>query len=219
LFKKYYTNVNVSTLTEQQIQFDQLRDVSVPVVSLDAMIQGDENLRISRLYTPFGMRKLGYTEAKVDFSLGECYVFDDDIHTGGTIKHATSVLNASGIDVVGVFALTLSDGDEILDCRDFLLGHPNGGLVVRLPDGSVSRVPYVYPFVCPMARASILNPVPFSIEVWTLNSDYYATNKTTVAELPEFSGALVKSGFSLCDDMKIVCDVFANRLTDSHNIN
>jgi hypothetical protein len=53
---------------------------------------------------------------------------------------------------------------EVLDCRDFLIGDINNGLVITIKD-KIVRVPYVYPYACPFIRASIDGPLLFSIEV------------------------------------------------------
>jgi hypothetical protein len=46
---------------------------------------------------------------------------------------------------------------EILDARDFIFGHPNGGLTVLGKDGEPERAPYILPHVIPSVRASSWN--------------------------------------------------------------
>lgn len=61
LFKKYYTKVDIVTVEEQKKIYSQLiGSKDRRIISLDSMIKGNENFRISRLYTTFGSKKLGY---------------------------------------------------------------------------------------------------------------------------------------------------------------
>lgn len=68
------------------------------------------------------------------------------------MRKAASLLCNVNCKVISYHALSFSDGGkyEIMDSRDFL-PVPEGGLVVH-----GKRVPYIYPFVCPYVRASIL---------------------------------------------------------------
>lgn len=94
---------------------------------------------------------------------------------------------------------------EILDCRDFFIGDENNGLVVKLPDGKNVRAPYVYPYVCPFLRASIGDPMGFSIDVWKMNMDIFEADKRTLNDYPFLQDLYLKAGFKLESSMYDVC--------------
>ena len=133
-----------------------------------------------------GWRQLGFTNRPGSKDLksqiqtipkGAYCLFDDDIHTGNTMKFAQNLLEQEGINICAILAMNLYQkknytATEVLDCRDFLVGGIHNGLVVKIKDKEV-RVPYLYPYVCPWIRASILHPMAFSIQVWRMNSNYY----------------------------------------------
>ncbi len=108
-------------------------------------------------------------------------VVEDDIFSGGSVIGSLEALlgagisiakivpgiqigrpkklEAMGIAVDPVISYQTADGTDIFnkidlgDPRDFLLGA--SGLVIKLPDGSHGRAPYLLPFVSTAARASI----------------------------------------------------------------
>lgn len=166
----------------------------VEVVNLDTELAGGHKLGISRHYDAFGARRLCYGSRpgvdlehqiyKLDFK--QCVIFDDDIHSGGTMRFAKTLLeDQSGIAVQSIISLNISKpGEEIADARDFLFGfHENSGLVVKLPN-QLLRLPYLYPYVCPYLRASIEDPMEFSIEMWHLNAELYYDNPITIGDIP-----------------------------------
>ncbi len=114
------------------------------------------------------MNKLGYVNRpnseslevqaeKIDKSK-EYYLYDDDIHTGNTMRYVTDFLTSHGIKIVGRFGnIESKEDEEILDARDFL----TEGLVILTENGP-KRFPYVLPFVLPSVRASVLNSKKFS---------------------------------------------------------
>lgn len=71
---------------------------------------------------------------------GEYVLFDDDIYSGGTVRFVKNYLSSVDkrhIKIVDIFSLsphtshtTHNIHTEILDCRDFCVGAPFGGLVV-----------------------------------------------------------------------------------------
>jgi hypothetical protein len=109
-------------------------------------------------------------------------LIDDDIASGFTTESAALILASHDIAVEGAHALLgpspLSPFD-VVDLRDFLLGAREAGLVVRLPDGSLSRAPYLPPWVSLVSRAK----VPPS-SAWRLGLDLWALNKAFFEAIP-----------------------------------
>jgi hypothetical protein len=181
LLKSRFREVRVSRASDQLRNFRNFS--SEKVISMDSLTPALYNLEISRKYDIFGINMLGFTnrpgsknlEAQVkEIPKGEHFLFDDDIHTGRTMKFATSLLEKSGIKIAGVAFYTTSVGaEEVLDCRDFYFGEKNSGLVVENPDGQEKRYPYVYPYVCPYIRGSVKDPLAFSANVWRINMNYF----------------------------------------------
>lgn len=202
-----YDSVETKTEDDQQQDILKLRNVMKPLVSLDSLVKGDYNLRVSRYYDFFGDRMLHFGTAPGAAPLKEqmsaidadhVYLYDDDIHTtGGTIRYMTKLLASAGINVRGVFTFKVSDNmdGEILDLRDFLIGKNDCGLVVSLPNGKASRAPYMYPYVCPHARASVNDPMELSIEMWEHNAHMHRNTRMTVADLGEMSELFLYAGF------------------------
>jgi NAD+ synthetase len=122
-------------------------------------------------------------------------LFDDDSYTGKTAAAVKSLIQAKdpSCTVDEFITLCTSDGPldlkpnerrprlNLIDCRDFLAGSREGGLVIRVPQAGVSnvarqvcRVPYVLPFVRPAYRASIPidQELAFSQRVRELNMNF-----------------------------------------------
>lgn len=152
----YYTSVYTVHVSSQRLP-------EIPnLISLDQMIESPfGNLGLSRNYVEGGYYKLGYTnrpscpplEEQVKLFSGKIVsLFDDDVVSGNTLRRAAALLQSVNCKVLSYHALSFSDGGacEIMDSRDFL-PVPEGGLVV-----CGKRVPYIYPYVCPFVRASVL---------------------------------------------------------------
>lgn len=157
ILRDYYLDIKLVHVREQRLP------VEIPnLVSLDQMIKSPfGNLGLSRNYAAGGYHKLGYTNRpsspplKEQLSMlagREVSLFDDDVVSGNTMRKATDLLREFGCRVVSYHALSFSDDGscEIMDSRDFL-PVTEGGLVV-----CGRRIPYIYPFVCPHVRASVL---------------------------------------------------------------
>jgi hypothetical protein len=187
-------------------------------------VEARYNLSLSRHYDAFGTKKLGHgqrpfapplTSQLLEMPRTKALaLYDDDICSGQTMAFARQLLNEHGIDVSGSFSQERSGGEniEILDSRDFLLGAHAGGLVIRLPNGQLCRMPYVYPYVCPFQRASIPDPMPFSIEVWELNRQYYQVRQSQLADHPTLD-FLRTVGFQPSDSLEWVCQWHINWLS------
>jgi nicotinic acid mononucleotide adenylyltransferase len=186
-----------------------------PVISLDSLITCENNLQISRYYDTFGINKIGYTnrigsiplQEQIDSLDRNKYIlFDDDVHTGKTVLFVTDLLKQNEIDIKCSITLNISfnDESEILDCRDFIIGEANNGLTIELPNGIKARVPYIYPYVCPYIRASILDPMGFSIDIWKLNMDFYE-NKNELLKDHSYLKAFEYIGFKPEDSLYNIC--------------
>ncbi len=177
--KPFYKTVTVIKSSEQKEMFASFETSNV--ISLDPLIPAKYNLQISRLYDFMGVDKIGWTNRpktkdleKQAFRIpwGSYSLFDDDICTGKTVEFAKQFLGAYDIHVTRVFAGVRSEGQEILDARDFL----GEGLVIKTsgewnrPDfeyyesknEEAARFPYVLPFVIPRIRCSVENSREFS---------------------------------------------------------
>ncbi len=157
ILNDYYFDVQLIHLVSQK-----LPEGILNLISLDQMIKSPfGNLEMSRDYIEGGYCKIGYTNRPSTPSLMEqiqafagmnVSLFDDDVYSGGTMRKATMLLKSVGCSIISYHALSFANGDEseIMDSRD-LLPIQNGGLVVN-----GKRVPYIYPYVCPHVRASVL---------------------------------------------------------------
>lgn len=185
MIAKRFNNIKICSISEQNIDAKFLKNV----ICLDPMIESGHKFLISRLYDAFGIKQLDYTnnpispilsEQKKTIPAGNYFLLDDDVHTGGTMAIAKKILESSESEICikGNIAFNFSkNNEEIIDARDFLYDYPMGGLVVKQSDNSEIRVPYVYPFVCPFIRASINDPMQFSIQVWEINMSYFKSMK------------------------------------------
>jgi hypothetical protein len=106
--------------------------------------------------------------------------------SGSTLAFARELLRGR-VTVAGESLAVAHDPDEdVADSRDFLLGADHGGLVVRLPDGAVGRVPYALPYVDPAVRCCVApdEARAFSEAVWALNEAAFAPTELRVGDLP-----------------------------------
>lgn len=176
--KDNFSFVQMNDCSTQRVQ---LRSLPAMTLNLDAISDKDmdDNLRVSRCYDLGGVSSLGFVNRpgsdELEYQLRRLsgkkyYLFDDDIHSGSTMDFVEALLNENDIRVMGRLSLTRSSSPdvEILDLRDFLPYEDESGLVVRLPDGNTSRVPYMYPYVDPYVRGSIRNPLHFSLRMWNI---------------------------------------------------
>ena len=211
-----FSGINEKKLSGQRKQFSE--DISnFPVISLDALTKTEQNLQLSRCYDLFGIDFIDYSNRPGTVSLAEqvekmtgdkeYYLFDDDIHTGGTMRFAKSLLK-DRVKIKGVFSFSISSSDEgeILDCRDFIINdNPNSGLVIELPNGKIVRAPYLFPYVCPFHRGSIENPLQFSINMWKLNADFFESKEDTLSQYQNWLELFTYVGFTPDDKMASIC--------------
>lgn len=197
------------------------------VISLDPMLPATHNLAMSRVFGMGGYRQEGFVNRPGSPALenqAECIppgsytIFDDDIVTGGTVACARELLLDFDREVVGHISLETSSGgaDEVADCRDFLLGANEAGLVIDLPDGSQGRALYALPFVDPTVRSSIppKQALDFSIQVWRANVEFFNGTGLSVSDLPAASRrTMLTAGHFMCTRLVAVCQTYVDRLT------
>lgn len=198
------------------------------VISLDGCIPGSFDLGVSRCFplcagkvTPTIVARPGFAPlaAQLDaIASGEYVLLDDDSATGETLRRVRALLPARvHIHEVVIVSSTTAPALDFGDCRDFLLGAREGGLVVALPGGGLARAPYVLPYVSPSARASV--PISrereFSIAVWALNAAFFSAVSPAI-RLAEADPAFVRLmryvGFTPETTMLAICRWHLERL-------
>lgn len=178
--EKYYNKVT-PVYIEDQIDWLYKNYNTEDIISLDSMTVLKHNLRISRGYKLYGHQFLGYRlQSEFPFNLLnrklEYVLLDDDIYTGNTISYAKNYLKSLNISVASkpLSYITRKDNTEVLDLRDLFAFGDNSGLYLA---DFHQRALYAYPFVDPYVRASVLNPLEFSYDVWKYNLELYQNNK------------------------------------------
>jgi hypothetical protein len=245
-FARSLPNAEVSvtqvSLTEQRRLMDGVMERSCyPVISLDACIDGDYSLALSRRFNvTSGERHAGLFPRPGTAPLedqitaippGSYLLMDDDIATGKTIREVCKLLPKE-IRVEGVLSVQELCEEKPLhtvecsgsgalveagDVRDFLVGSRDGGLVARLPSGAVARVPYLLPYAQNSQRMSL--PIEeeraFSIAVWELNRAFFKSLPVamTIGDCPAAFQTLAREvGFSLADTMAEFCSWHSEQL-------
>lgn len=165
-----------------------------PRISLDPLIPLEHQLAISRRFDLGGYTQRGHIQRPGHPSFaaqlatippGEYDLFDDDVATGSTMQAASALLDTH-ITLVERRSLEHATASmELADCRDFIIGAPEGGLVVELPSGQLGRAPYMLPYVDPSARCNLPahTALSLSLRLWQLNATLYAESKLTIAAL------------------------------------
>ena len=183
-FKSRFNNLTLRFQYQEQKLFnDYKKNNTYPLISLDPLIKGDYNIGISRLYVDQGRTFSAYTHRPecdpVFIQLSKLpknqkvILFDDDIGFGGQIKFLKKLLLPRGLLTLPFTFLENKDPNlEVLDIRDFIYKAELGGLVVE-ENQELKRVPYLYPFVDTKARASIVDQIQFSLELWEFNKKYH----------------------------------------------
>ena len=195
------------------------------ILNLDSDSFFGNEFNVSRLYDLYGQTQLGFThrpESKftIDQQIsnlkikGDVYLFDDDICSGKTLNHVENLLSEQNINVAGKFSyITSNKNTEVLDSKDFII-NANGGLVVEYK-GKLIRVPYIYPFVCPTTRASVSNPLDFSVRIWKLNMDFYKDKDTLLKDTN--LNWMLKLGFNKNTTVFEMCEYYYLFLLDLKN--
>lgn len=167
--EKYYNKVT-PVYIEDQIDWLNKNYDTDSLLSLDSMTVLKNNLRVSRGYRLYGHQFTGYKYHSLYISSRnkEYTLLDDDIYTGNTISCVREFLRDEGylISDNTVSYVTREANTEVLDLRDLFAFGDNSGLYLS---DYKSRALYAYPFVDPYVRASVLNPLEFSYDVWKYN--------------------------------------------------
>jgi len=208
----YYNKIN-----DQRKEF---KKIESETISLDSILSNKYKLEISRFYSLGGTKFISHQNRVGSKSIKKqlkkipkdkkLIIFDDDTFSGGTFKFANKLLIKHNI--IGEIALIKSDiiNNEILDLRDFSFGK-NSGLSIETPTGQKFRVPYIYPFVDPYIRASIITPVDFSKKMWLMNYYFFCENNCTVGSSTKFD-CFKYIGFENGTLMTDVCKFFIKNL-------
>jgi len=177
------------TSAKQQISFIEKMLADKTILSLDPCYKAEFNLGISRCFR-FGLPeiKLGYIARPESDTLEKqmsmlpkqpyCLV-DDDSHSGKTIQYIKQLLAEEHVIAEHYVSTQCTDKNEledIGDLRDFIIGAYQGGLVIRLPNQKIARVPYIYPYVLPSQRYQCPpeDNLIFSLKVWELNKEFFS---------------------------------------------
>lgn len=212
ILNDFYSEVNFNNISVQERIFNSL---DKNTISLDSLLIDRFHLEISRFYNLGGYDFVQYNNRIGSDSLIEqidripkgvsLYLFDDDIYTGGTLRFARKLLKDH--DILGEITLVKTNIEqyEVLDLRDFILGDINNGLAIKAPNGDTFRVPYIYPFVDPYARASVIEPIKFSEHIWNVNYTLFNISypKITVGSSKAFD-CFKYIGF---DDNTLIVDI------------
>lgn len=225
--------VQILDLTTQRLAAAE-RTAGKQVISLDACIPGTFDLGLSRGFPLAGGKEPSRIVARPGFAplsaqleaipAGEYTLLDDDTVTGETIEKVLALLPAKLRirEVIILFQMASAGQDttpslDLGDCRDFLVGSREGGLVVTLPDGVTARAPYVLPYVSPSARASlpISREVSFSRAIWALNEAFFQQVSPPILLReadPAFQIAMTYVGFAPTATMESICHWHLERL-------
>lgn len=146
-------------------QLEKVPDFDKPVISLDKYYKGDIQLNISRYFELFGFQKqakdlICSTEYDEEIPLkplicklpvDEYILVDDDSVSGYTVNRLSEEIDT----LVETYTLMEQVYDDVVDARDFLFGTKYSGLLCKLLNGNVKRIPYIWPYVNLYHRATI----------------------------------------------------------------
>jgi nicotinic acid mononucleotide adenylyltransferase len=210
LMSDYYQEVRPEILNQSKHCDDLL-----PCISLDSSITAEYQLSISRLFDLGGIGFRGFSSRPGTLTIdqqvelipsGHYRLKDTDIFSGKTSKFLVELLATKKIWIDKIETLLESCGNEILDARDFFLGATDSGLVMQLPNGQISRAPYVLPYVNPAVRCSLENTLAFSIRIWKMNRDYFFGKPDRLSSLKTNKALFLYMGFSESDSLAEIAD-------------
>lgn len=169
-------------------------------ISLDCFWKGEHNLEITRLFWAAGSQfhAHSYDSRSGSYSLEEQMAFipqgdytliDDDIATGSTMNYVLSLLEEQEITVSRYESLINAPQElyDVVDMRDFIIGSQYGGLSVKSPSQSRTRVPYMFPYVNLLTRGKIPveHVIAFSKDLWKLNYEIYRGSSIAVKDIQD----------------------------------
>jgi nicotinic acid mononucleotide adenylyltransferase len=211
LMEPYYSKITSHLLDVSVLK----KNSSQPAISLDSTIQSEYTLSMSRLYDLGGTFFKRFVSrpgtAAIDQQLqkipvGEYELLDTDKFSGKTINFIIDLLLERNIKPVKIKTLLERSNNEILDARDFFLDAADAGLVMQLPNGAITRVPYLFPYVNPAIRCSVEKSLQFSIDIWKMNLDYFMNRDDRVGQLTGNKPLFLYMGFSESDRLADVAD-------------
>lgn len=210
LMSDYYHEVRPRILNQSK-QSDDL----LPCISLDSSIVAEYQLSISRLFDLGGVSFRGFSSRPGTSTItqqielipsGNYRLMDTDIFSGKTIEFIIELLATKKIQIDKVETLLEPGNREILDAHDFFLDADNSGLVIQLPNGEISRAPYVLPYVNPAVRCSLENTLTFSIRIWKINRDYFFGKPDRLSSLKTNKALFLYMGFSESESLAEIAD-------------
>lgn len=115
-------------------------------------------------------------------------LIDDDVASGQTTRLVSALLETRGIKVERTEPLLEEGGIpplDVCDLRDFLIGSRQAGLTTQMEDGSLGRMPYLWPWVDLCSRASIPpgSVERFSMELWRMNYSFFEGTGLSLGDL------------------------------------
>lgn len=193
------------------------------ILSIDAPLPGSVDLAVSRRFALSGARigpTLSHRPGSPPLATqiaaiprGSYVLLDDDVCTGATLAGVRALL-PDHVHIESESILFRKDPArghlDVLDCRDFLPGARDGGLVVGCPDGDLARAPYCLPYVSACERASVplREELTFSRDLWRLGAAFFARidPAITLAEAdPAFARLMRHLGFPPDTEMAALC--------------
>lgn len=224
--KKWFSHVWTEDFEDQVKEFKSNK-ITDTIINLDTETHHGRKLDVSRLFDLHGQKKLGYTHRpkklpirkQIELMLiakhfNKCYLFDDDIFSGSTMNYIENILKEYGVSVIGRMSFisgSLND-KEVLDAKDFLVAYEDGGLISNM-NGKLVRLPYMYPFVCPATRASISDPIQFSINMWELNMEMWKDKEATIQSCENYQ-FLTKLGHKHTTTIYEMCKYYRDFLRE-----
>lgn len=220
----------------------QLRDASdylkdKKTINLDSYFRGSYNLEVSRLFSISSYQdkcvklvsrlgKESFEKQLKNIKSGIYTLVDDDSVSGRTLNFVKERL-PNDVIVNETYLLTNSNKEktfDVVDLRDFMVGVKNSGLVVKLPNGIYTRVPYVMPYVNLTTRASIppSKEREFSIRIWQMNREFYQKyNKDFKLKDADsnFKNLMKYIGFSDEDRIIDICTWHIEKLSVNYEFN
>lgn len=211
LIGSYYGNVKPYLLND----YISVKNNNQLTISLDDVVCADYSFSVSRLYNLGGtlfkkfIARPGYASFVHQLQLipeGQYELWDTDSFSGKTLAFITDFLAQHRIHPIATQTLLKQNNNEILDAKDFFLDAKDAGLVIQLPNGEITRAPYIYPYVNPAVRCSVENGLRFSIDIWQMNRDYFKTTNMRLVELNTNKTLFLYLGFSESDLLADIAD-------------
>jgi len=198
--------IEIPELAHQMRYADALQR-ETDTITLDACTNGTYRLEVSRLFgladgqcfSTQVMPRPGcppITEQVEAIPPGDYALLDDDIASGRTMRMMMAVFprnigitrvlslleQTRSIEALRVDQVDYQDFYDVVDFRDFLFGSRNGGLVVRLPNREMARVPYLLPYVTLNTRIRLpaSQEVAFSLAMWKANAQFFSSLKRPI---------------------------------------